>query len=270
MLALIVILLLTAAVLVVLFWAGTLWFQSYIYSEPTRDLHWRAPAAAAALTFFLALWCFLTYKHMGVGAGFLDFSARQDKTYSTFRSVVEYKVKDQEKKEETVYEIHKSGSLLGDSEYVVRNSRPLKRWRRTDPEGRLVTMIIVEEGAGDSKKELKFRLKAPKDGKFAENEMARYVEEGTGRVMTEDRIGSVTTQRTGLVILYLLLNLFHLVIWFVCLWLLLRFQWLHALGLALFFWVIMTFGIVPMLLDRAERIAPPPPVTVSLTRMAHT
>lgn len=270
MLGLILILLLTAAALVVLFWAGTLWFQAYLYSEPTRDLHWRAPAAAAALTLFLALWCFLTYRHMGVGAGFLDFSARQDKTYSTFRSVVEYKVKDQEKKEETVYELHKSGSLGGGSEYVVRNSRPLKRWRRTDPEGRLVTTIIVEEGAGESKKELKFRLKPPKDGKFAENEVARYVEEGTGRVMTEDQIGSVTTQRTWLVVLYLLLNLFHLVIWFVCLWLLLRFQWLHALGLALFFWVSMTLGIVPLLLGRAERIAPPPAVTASMVSIAYT
>src|SRR5205085_1572378 len=39
------------------FWAGTFFFQGYIYTEPTAGLYWQAPAAGAAVGAFIALWC---------------------------------------------------------------------------------------------------------------------------------------------------------------------------------------------------------------------
>ncbi len=41
--------------------------------------------------------------------------------------------------------------------------------------------------------------------------------------------------------------------WFLSLWLLLRFQWPHALGLAVAFWLVMLF-ILPMILTKAESV----------------
>jgi hypothetical protein len=43
--------------LIVFFWVGSLFIQGYFYEGPTADLYWRAPAAAAAVTLFLAFFC---------------------------------------------------------------------------------------------------------------------------------------------------------------------------------------------------------------------
>ena len=51
------------------------------------------------------------------------------------------------------------------------------------------------------------------------------------------------------------LNLLHLIVWFAALWLILRFQWGHAFGLALALWLVVTFAIMPMLFKRAEDTA---------------
>jgi hypothetical protein len=51
-----------------------------------------------------------------------------------------------------------------------------------------------------------------------------------------------------------LLNFGFLAVWFVCLWLLMRFQWSHALGLAVVFWLVMLLFIMPMVLRKAEEV----------------
>jgi hypothetical protein len=58
---------------------------------------------------------------------------------------------------------------------------------------------------------------------------------------------------TGIFLLGWLLNFLHLALWVVCLWLLLRFQFWHAVGLGFALWVVMTFLVVPNLLDQAVR-----------------
>ena len=68
------------------------------------------------------------------------------------------------------------------------------------------------------------------------------------RVLFRSR--SVTT-----ILMTFLLNFLHLGVWFVCLWLLLRFQWSHALGLAIVFCLAMTLVVLPMLFTRTERAA---------------
>src|SRR5437879_3719848 len=42
--------------------AWTLFFQGYLYTEPTGGLFWRAPAAATILTIILALWITVDYR----------------------------------------------------------------------------------------------------------------------------------------------------------------------------------------------------------------
>ena len=53
----------------------------------------------------------------------------------------------------------------------------------------------------------------------------------------------------------LLLNFgFFLCCW-LTLWLLLRFQWSHALGLGFVLWLVFTLSLLPMLLTRAAEVA---------------
>lgn len=251
------ILLLTGLALGVLFFAGTRWLQAYIYSEAVEDLYWRAPAAAAAVTVFLGLLCLLASRHLGTFDP-LSFSAKKETTYQQFWSVVKSKPKDREAIEEkTLFKARKISARPGatETEYLEASRQPPRPWKRTDSEGRLVDAIVVEEGT--DKKEVRFNLKRPRDDKFGPGELAIYEEESGGRVMREDPIGYVSVQRGWLVVLYIVLNALHLAVWFVCLWLLLRFQWPHALGLAALLWLTMTLWLVPMIMRRVEQASAP-------------
>jgi hypothetical protein len=72
----------------------------------------------------------------------------------------------------------------------------------------------------------------------------------------------------------LLLNFGFLAVWFLCLWLLLRFQWSHALGLAVVFWLVMVLIIMPMILKPAESVRkerlPPKTTPTAASRLLPT
>lgn len=96
-----------------------------------------------------------------------------------------------------------------------------------------------------------------------DSKTVRYYEDGDPkkRSMTEDAIGSLTSSHPGWLVGAVFLHLGLLAVWFVSLWLLLRFQWTHALGLACAFWLVNLF-ILPMILTPAEKLRkerlPPP------------
>jgi hypothetical protein len=227
------------AAVTALFWAGTLFFQAYIYSEPVADLYWRAPLAAFALSLFLGFWCMLAYRNPGRYSGsFLEFSASEVEQYDKFVSVKNGK--------ETVYTARRNSQ--GNLEYRSPNGRP---WNRSDADG-IVEAIIVEEKDG-TKSRFEAELTPDRKFKAGPGQEERYVEVGgRGRVMTDQYIGRVYTERRGREFAYILLNLAHLADWFLCLWLLLRFQWSHALGLAVVLWLVMMLAVFPLLAARTK------------------
>jgi hypothetical protein len=244
---LILILVLFGVALAVFLFAGTVWFQTYIYSEPVSGGYWRAPAAAFAITVFVALWCYLNYQNPGKYPGQFQFESGEDKQLDKLWAVRESK--------ETLYTIRKTPRGL--PEYKEPDSgRP---WHE-HPDA-----IVIEENPGER---VRFEAERDKNGKFkiATGRSLRYLDD-RGRTMSEDRLGVLTIPKRGTLFLNLLLNLFHLVVWFLALWLLLRFQWSHALGLALVFWLLLTFTVLPMLLQRAQDsgLQRPPASTTALS-----
>jgi hypothetical protein len=239
--------------LAALLWVGTLFLQGYIYSEPVPELYWRAPAAAGALTLFLAVWCFLDSRFALPGAReqpldtWYSFSPSETypaEPYRHFWSV--------RKGKETEYVYDKTAP--SGSRYRDTTSARLPWKREAAGEGIVDTIVLEEDG-----QKARFKLDLPPGGKFGP-EGARYVEEGgKGRVVTEEVLarGQFTYFRWGLFLTYAVLNVLHLVVWFVCLWLLLRYQWSHALGLAVVLWLIMTLAILPLVVGRVP--LPPPP-----------
>jgi hypothetical protein len=236
---LVLVFLLIFAAVTAFFWAFTLWFQGYIYSVPAEQLPWRAPVAGLVLTLFLAFWCWLDYRRPGTYGPFHQVAPPSDQVrYQRFWAVRNGK--------ETLYAAHRTPR--GQYEYRDNQDRV---WRRSDANG-LTQAIIVEDPDGEK---VRFNAELTPDGKFktTSSGTARYVEEGgRHRVMTDDGIGAITTVHTSLIAANLLLNAIFLAVWFVCLWLLLRFQWGHALGLAVVFWLAMTLAILPMLFTRVE------------------
>ncbi len=226
----------------VILWAGTLVWQSYIYSEPVSQLFWRAPAASLALVLFVAFWCFLDYKTPeAYNPALLLFEPHTSKDEILPRF---WSVKNQQ---EILFEGKKNAK--GRVEYFDRSGR---RWSPSATDG-IMEAIVIEE---DSQR-VRFNAQT-QDGKFKTDAdgAVRYQEEGgRGRIMTDTYIGRLEASRRGTVFVSMLLCLLHLGVWFAGLWLLLRYQWSHAFGLAMICWLILTLIVMPMLFRKTEDFA---------------
>ncbi|HZY89695.1 MAG TPA: hypothetical protein VFE78_33045 [Gemmataceae bacterium] len=237
MLTLILVLLLLWFALGVLLAAWTLWFQGYIYSEPAPGVFWRAPAAAAALTVVVCLWVFIDYRAPGRYRTLFEFSGQEEQ-----RPYPELRIRTPEGRERA-FLLRKDER--GRPEYRDKDNRLLPD--RPDK-------IIVVEGG----QQYVFLPERDAKGNFkvARGESLRYNEEGgQGRYMVEGQWGRVASYHFGWLVLDVFLNGLHFVVWWAVLWLLLRFQWSHALGLAFAFWGVMTLFVLPPLLTRAEEVA---------------
>jgi hypothetical protein len=245
-LTLILLVLLLWVVLTVLLSAWTLWFQAYIYSEPTSGIAWRGPAAGSAIMVVLLLWMFFDYR---------DPPGR-------FRTLFEFSSTDESKrfdalhvprdKGEDVYRLVPGGTrgeyrLNGKATGKVLPSRPK-------------SVVVVEgderstfEPERDAKGNFKTRSTSSWFGGSA-TEQLRYID-GRGRVMLESSLGQMSTFRGGRFVGNLFLNFLLLAAFFAVLWLLLRFQWPHALGQAFVFWGVMQLFILPPVLTRVETVA---------------
>jgi len=235
--------------LAVALWAGTLFLQGYIYSEPVSQIYWRAPLAGLILTLFLAFWCYLDYHSPGRYGAFQDVSATENEDFDKFLAV---------KKGREIVFVGKKAPR-GRMEYRDLQG---KLWSRSDAEG-VVEAIIVED---KEHQKIRFEAELTPEGKFkaAQGQPVRYIEVGgQERVMTSDNPGRVSVVRGGRVVANLMLNLVHLGFWFAGLWLLLRFQWSHALGLAVVACVVLTLIVLPALFKKTEDLAKQPPASTA-------
>jgi hypothetical protein len=239
-LSLFLIMLVVFVVLSLLLAAWTMFFQGYIYSEPVEAIYWRAPAAGAALTLFLSVWVAFDYRSIqnrndeGRYRPLHEVSSSETETYEYLTIVYRDHTKDQ---------------------YVRQGNDKYHNKSGKEPMSKAKLQIIAKHKDGD---EHVFKP-VEKDGKV------RYVEDGQpARVMEEDYIGQIRIFHFGWLVVTLLLNFGFSIVWFLSLWLLLRFQWSHALGLAFGFWLISLF-VLPMILTQAEKVRkerlPPPQAT---------
>jgi hypothetical protein len=241
-LSLVLILLLIWFVATVVLAAGTVWIQGYIYSEPVESVSWRAPAAAAAVTLFLTLWVIFDYRAPGRYRELQEFSVTE--TRDPFKVL---RVVNRDGKVE-VYKQHKDSR--GRVEYL-RNGEIGGKPLPSRPD-----KIIAIDG---DKEYLFEPLASQRDARgnyqVKAGDMLRYQNKDTGWEMAETQMGQVYLFHPGWLIANLLLNFLHLVVWFVALWVLLRFQWAHALGLAVVCWLVVMLVVMPMVLRQAESVA---------------
>jgi hypothetical protein len=249
-LGLVLVVVVVGVTLTVVLWAGTLFLQSYLYTEATTDIFWQAPAAGLVLTLFFGLWCLLdanaevTNLHSLPYDTFLRFSPIETKGKKPVEHL--WAVKKNEKEPLKYRRVPDLDSpILGNYRYVREfGGRPDPKYPWS-PTG-VIAILIEEDG-----QKVRYDLVKGKDGANDQ-----FVAE-SGWVVKQ--FGSPTGQpemfRTGRFLVNVLLNLLHFGLWFACLWLLLRFQWTHALGLAAVLWVVMTLTVLPMMLMQAGAVA---------------
>lgn len=228
-------LLLTWLALVVLLYAGSLWLQGFIYNEPATQMTWGAPVAGTLLALLLLWWCWLDIRDPEKYDTLFRFSTAQSTRYDDIWA---------EKEGQRIH-YHKASIPQGTRppQIIYKEVAPPNRiWSRSDS-------ILVK----DKDQEVRFEAERDRDKNYRipQGKSLRYVDP-RGRYMTEEMPGLVTTERWSSFFGNLGLNLLHFLLWFLCLWLLLRFQWSHAFGLAAAFWVLMTVLVLPSLLDKAN------------------
>jgi hypothetical protein len=252
---LVLILLLTFGVLTGLLWGGTRLIQGALYENVEADLNWRAPAAAGAITAFLGLWALFNYMAADPGQTDLPFDTIFNFTTEKIadRPLTKFTAVRGKAKEEYVF--NDVGKPL--PEYRDLANKKLWSARR----GTDVDEVLVKDG--DREVSYKAVVKTgPNDEKYVE----RYVEEGGRSYLDADSFGKIMTPRGGGSFVRVLLNVLHLGVWFGCLWALLRFQWPHALGLAVAMWLVMTF-VAPYILVAGAKAKGPKPLPA---QAAHT
>lgn len=261
MFTLILVLLVVTVSLAVFLFVGTLYLQGYVYTEPSQGLAWQAPAAGAVLGLFLTAWCLsVVYADSSTTDipydAFHRFSPRVD-MFDTEAKELWAVTKDGKK---VRYVGRKDVPFPGRSVilYEDRTYSPPRPWKSAGVEA-----IILEQKDG----QIRFDLVPTSEGGY------RQFVSADGWVMYEydsGPSGIPSRFRWGRFVANLFLNGFHFVLWFLCLWLLLRFQWPHALGLAVVLWIVMTLIVLPMLLDYAAAVSqarrapttPVPPVAM--------
>jgi hypothetical protein len=243
MILLIILLVFLYAVLSGLLAAWTVWFSGYLYETPTRQMEWRGPAAGGIVFAVLLLWLVMAYRAPGDYRALWAFSSRD--VSAPFPDV--WVPTDKGETERFRY-------IKGLKQYHQNGNERLKQMPSRP------ASITVKEGDKTSvfkpERDEKGNLLIRKNKTMfaSQDEPLRYVDEG-GRVMLEDSLGQVTTFKTGNFFLNVFLNLLMLVAWFVALWPVMRFQWAHALGQAVVFWVVMMLFVMPPVLELTESVA---------------
>jgi hypothetical protein len=233
MLGLLLLLALIAVGVAVLFWVGGVVIQGYLYSQPAERVAVRAAASGVIVAVFFGLWCWLEGRSPGKFDTLLNFNPDRITTYDKFWT----ERTGDRGTQEVPYS--RGRDERGRVVYFGPDGRP---WQRSD--GGMATAIIVEEDGERRRFE-----PVTRNGAF--EDPLRFVEVGgKHRVMTGDALGEITTTQWGLLFGNLLLNVAHLAVWFLCLWLVMDFQWPHALGLGAALCVAFAMLVWPMLREQ--------------------
>jgi hypothetical protein len=237
MLGLLLLLGLMAVGVAVLLWVGGVVIQGYLYSQPAERVAGRAAAAGVIVAAFFGFWCWLEARSPGRFDTLLNFNPDQTKVFDKFWT----ERKGDRGTQEVPYT--RGRDDRGRVVYLGPDNRP---WQRSD--GGMATAIIVEEDGE------KHRFEAvTENGAF--KDPLRFVEvDGRHRVMTGEALGEITTTRYGLLFGNLLLNAAHLAVWFLCLWLVMDFQWPHALGLGAALCVAFALVVWPVLKEQVPHV----------------
>ena len=259
------ILIITLVSLIVLLWGGTVFFQGYIYTEPSPGVFWQAPALAALLTFGYAIWCLSVALSSGASTTNIPintifrFTPKEDMEILRGRPAPKlWAIKADRKKTGP----DKDGESVA---YVSERGRDTKfRYMSVDRQpwhGEGVIAVEIQPTNDDPAK-IRFNHVVTEAGRLdlvdSKRAQYRHFASDDGWEMTEYEEGPTGLPvrfRWGRFFWNIVFNVAHLVAWFIGLWLLLRFQWLHALGLAAVMWLVMTLLILPMILGYAGQVS---------------
>jgi hypothetical protein len=255
----------------ILLYALSVVLQSYLYEQAASRMTLRAIAsgliAAGFLTFWVNVNCKADVKDK-YGTLF-EFNTTATKNFDEFTAVRRHVHKGPDGK---VLESRRPFVKLGSGYF--ENKDPTKPLKLTTAD---YTVVAIEIPDGEAKARFEAELfvadetkpgevkpvavaDAPPDAKFS-RETVRYFREANGRRYIEfsqlGTPGSIQSPSRAAFFGALALNLLHFVVWLAIFWLVLRFAFGSALGLAAGFGLTIMLFVMPILFERGS--APPTP-----------
>ena len=223
----------------VLFFVGTLFVQSFIFTEVTPGLAWRAPTSAAIMAVFFTFWCLLVMQSSDAETKkspyttIFNFSTRVDMLPSPATELWAHRYDGR-----TLTYIRTPYVDLGKSKFHYQDAKdPTKEFT---PVG--VESVEIKDPSGEKKR---FTDKTDGDTQVFQGDGGWTLE------YDRDISGNPTRMSWALLFGNLLLNTLHFALWFVCLWLILRFSMSSSVLFAAILWGLVTVALLPMLLDQA-------------------
>jgi hypothetical protein len=239
-LTLLLVVILIGAVLTAVLWGGTLFLQSYFYTEPTEGIVWQAPLAAGVLTFFYLCWAILNVAGGTMIEGRPEIPYGVVWQFSNRLYLVNDPVPQFESKAKSDTESHVFKRLKAAGPYVYKREDSDERW---NPKG-----VEWVKFTHDSQ-EYKFVPEKSQGRGYSV-----FVDEANGWEMREIDMGQPTRTSFFRLVFYFLLNVIHLVLWIALLWLVLRFAPGHAVLLGFVLWLVFTLAVFPLLFSQAAGV----------------
>jgi hypothetical protein len=225
-------------VFTLLLWGGSMLLQGWLYQDPAAQMPLRAALGGFVMAGFFTLWNYVDAKSGGGKYDTLfEFSPMEVTDHNAFDSVMKRAAGEPI----TIHYHKRAGSRGASADFVDDKGQP---WKRNTSESMVVAILLTEK---DQPEPTRFDANLDKNGNFPAQASDLRFTDKQGRYMTVDSLGRVYRKRSGVLFAALLLNGLHFVLWWMVLWLALRYTIWHAFGLAFVLWLFLMVAVQPVM-----------------------
>ncbi len=253
---LLAILFLVTVVLFALFLGGSLVAQGYLYQEPADRLPVRALAAAVLVGTFITVWVWIDKRHPRRYDTFFEFAPYERKEFSEFEAIrwqstdgVKISTDESGKPVEEVANYVKTSGARGDK-FVEKGTDLAFQLNGGTKTGESFMTAAIRLKPDPEEEPVRFDAQMLEDKRTHAKSYTpdrKFVEEKGSRYVLADQLGVLYAPSTGTVILALLLNLLHFLLWFIAFWPILQFNRGHAFALTTLFGLVTMLLVMPLL-----------------------
>ncbi len=261
---LLLVLLLVTLVLFALFLGGSILAQGYLYQAPADRLPVRALGAAVLVGGFITMWVWIDKRNPKKYDTFFEFSPYSTRPFNEFEAVRWLSLDGTKLKADTngqpveVAVKFKRGTGAKSNLFLEEATGTAFQLNGVGKSGESYMTAAIKLKPEPDTDAIRLNAKLKDDTRSAVKAYTPervFVEEKGSRYVQADLLGVLFVPSTGTVVLALLLNLVHFLVWFAAFWLILQFTRGHAFALTTLFG-LMTMLLVLPLLFKPNRAAP--------------
>jgi hypothetical protein len=267
---LLIVLVLVTLVLFAIFLGGGLVAQGYLYQAPAERFAARAVGAAALVGSFISLWVLIDQRQPRKYDTFFEFAPYATQEFDEFDAVrwtvAGGKLRTDESGKPSESSVnHKRGSGSKSKAFFEEGTGAEFKINSTS----YMTAAITLKPAPDAEPiRLDARMKKEGAGYVYTKDLEgrRFEEKNGSRYVLADQMGTLFVPSRATVVLALLINFVHFVVWFIAFWPILQFTRGYAFIFAVSFGVFTMLLVMPLLFkpNRETKPAAEPPQVASM------